>query len=103
MDRREHAFEADLLTVQCVSLLHSREARFELLGRMKAHGLKLRMHAFEYLIARRGFACILLLEPAWNKAHIFRMKWNAEEADRVSELITEILIKVDPGIEIDLE
>jgi len=91
------------MTLQRVSLLHSREARFELLGRMKAHGLRVRMHAFEYLIARRGFACILLLEPAWNKAHVFRMKWNAEEADRVSDLIVEILMKADPGIEIDLE
>jgi len=91
------------MTVQRVSLLHSREARFELLRRMKAHGLRVRMHAFEYLIARRGFACILLLEPAWNKAHVFRMKWNAEEADRVSDLIVEILVEADPGIEIDLE
>jgi len=38
------------------------------------------MHAFEYLIARRGFACTFPLEPSWNKAHILRVKWNCREA-----------------------
>ena len=42
--------------------------------------MKLRMHAFEYLIARRGFACTFPLEPSWNKAHILRVKWNCREA-----------------------
>lgn len=87
--------------MQRISELRSGEARFELLWRMRAHGLKVRMHAFEYLIARRGFACIVLLEPSWNRAHILRVKWNCEEADRVSNLIAEMLLEADPEIKIE--
>lgn len=91
------------MTAQRVSPLFSREARFQLLRRMKALGLRVRMHAFEYLIARRKFACILLLEPAWSKAHLFTMKWNQKEAHEVSSLIAGIIVEADPSMEIEMK
>ncbi len=75
--------------------LRSPEGRLRLLLELRKRGFRVRMHAYEYLVAdESGFAAIILLEPWAGRAELLELKEGA--ADEVAGAVTS----VDPSIRV---
>jgi len=76
--------------------------RLKLLYRLSENGFKVRMHAYEYLVAYKDkFLCLILLFPRENRVIIKVFNWiqNSKElTDKIVKLIREI--EKDISIEI---
>jgi len=76
--------------------------RREFFHRLVKEGFNARMHAYEYFIRRNKFVCTLILYPARSSATIYKINWNLKESEEAVKIITKILRKMDPKLEIEI-
>ncbi len=76
--------------------LRSYRNRLALMMRLKEKGFYVRMHAYEYIVARGGsFRAIILLEPWRGKVYIVKLGSGVKE-------IVNIVREFDPSLDVEI-
>jgi len=76
--------------------LRSYRNRLALMMRLKEKGFYVRMHAYEYIVARGGsFRAIILLEPWRGKVYIVKLGSGVKE-------IVDIVREFDPSLDVEI-
>ena len=85
-----------------ISKFISIKNRMLLARRLKENDYKFRMHGYEYYIRKTKFVSILTLNPLWNLATIYKIRWNLKESEEAIKDLTKILKEIDSELHIQI-
>ncbi len=78
------------------------EKRLEFLRRLREAGYGVRMHAYEYYVWKRGFVCLISIQPYLGRAYIYEIRWNRRESEEAARRAAEILKGMDKKLSIKI-